>query len=334
MLQRSTKALISGAFVLVLLALVGGIVSATPAQASGPDQKPTLLPPSSRIFGVVPTHDRSGQAPEAAKRQASTNNLIYHTGPAMRTNVTYAIYWIPSGYSVSSGYVNLINGFFKNVAADSGKTSNVYYSDTQYKGSSGSIAYKSTFGGFVIDTNPYPANGCTDPYTTVCLSDAQIAAEIQTVMAAKGWTTGLTHLFFMFTPKNVGSCASGYCAYTAYCAYHNWIGSGSSSIIYANQPYGSFVAAACDIGQHPNGDDADATINLISHEHNESITDPLGTGWWDRNGYENGDKCAWNFGTARGSTATGLYNQVINGSKYYLQQEWSNSTSRCVLTGK
>src|SRR5206468_12731017 len=69
-------------------------------------------------------------------------------------------------------------------------------------------------------------------------------------------------------------------------------------------PYTTLFRSAdpgCDSGEQPNGDVADSTTNLISHEHNETITDPLGTGWYDRLGNEDGDKCAWNFGSALGS---------------------------------
>ena len=103
--------------------------------------------------------------------------------------------------------------------------------------------------------------------------------------------------------------------------------------LYANQPYTDTVSSACDIGQHPNGDEADPTINVVSHEHKEAITDEQGNAWYDLIGYENGDKCAWDFGTALGSTHYGLYNQVINGDDYYLQREYSNAHSGCVLTG-
>jgi hypothetical protein len=49
-------------------------------------------------------------------------------------------------------------------------------------------------------------------------------------------------------------------------------------------------------------------------------------------GQENGDKCAWTFGAAHGSPGA-KFNQVINEDKYYLQQEWSNLSGGCVLTG-
>ena len=176
-------------------------------------------------------------------------------------------------------------------------------------------------------------HGCTDSYTSTCLSDAQIQAEIQKVIAANGWTPSPTTAFFMFTPKGVGSCAGSSCASSQYCAYHSSIGTGSGEVLYANQPYTMTVPSACGSGQSPNNSDADSTINVVSHEHNEAITDPLGTAWYDSRGSEDGDKCAWTFGSPLGGTSGQYYNQVIGGGHYYLQREWSNHSSGCVLTG-
>lgn len=312
------KRIASICFMLVIV-----FTSVTPAFADGtPGQG------NGKALGIVLAR---GQAADAATKFASSGgNLVYHRGPVMTTNTAYAIYWIPAGYSVSPNYQSLINGFFQNVAADSGKTSNVYWSDTQYS----SILYNSTFGGSYVDTNPFPANGCSlYGSVTNCLSDAQLAAEVQRVVTANGWGQGPSKLFFIFTPKNVGSCSGNSCAFTYFCAYHSWSGSGANVLLYANQPYAMSGGAGCDSVQHPNGDDADATINVVSHEHNEAITDEQGSAWYDRRGYENGDKCAWNFGAVLGSTSYGQYNQVIGTGKYYLQQEWSNKTSKCVLTG-
>jgi hypothetical protein len=278
------------------------------------------------MFGIVPSL-------HSASRTSGSGNLSYHGGPVEHTNTVYAIYWVPSGYTVSSDYTTVINRFFGDVAADNGKTTNVYYAGTQYYDGSGNVTYASTFAGSTTDTNAYPPNGCSDSYTQVCLSDSQIQSEIQKVVAANHWPTGGSTEYFMFTAKGVGSCSGSSCAFSNYCAYHSWIGSGSSEILYANMPYADTVPSACDAGQHPNNSDADATINVTSHEHNETITDPNGNAWYDRRGYEDGDKCAWNFGTQLGSTAYGQYNQVINGHDYELQQEWSNATSSCVLQG-
>src|SRR5260221_1584110 len=47
-----------------------------------------------------------------------------------------------------------------------------------------------SYGGSVVATDPLPASGCKDSYTAVCVSDAQIQAELQTVIARQHWTAG------------------------------------------------------------------------------------------------------------------------------------------------
>ena len=300
---------------LVLTAVAASAAVATPGAAAG------------KMRGVVFSHGKS------PTRKAGAGNLRYHNGPVMHTNAVYAIYWVPSGYSVASGYQSVINGFFTNVAAASGATSNVYFSDTQYYDTAGSIAYNASFRGAVNDTDALPANGCRDSYTSHCLSDQQLQTEIAKVIAANKLPTGPGTEYFMFTPKNVGSCDGSSCSYSTYCAYHSNFTDNGAEVLYANMPYAAYVPNACGSGESPNANDADSTINVTSHEHNETITDPLGSAWYDAAGYENGDKCAWNFGTPLGGGAGAQYNQVIGSGHYYLQQEWSNHSSNCVLTG-
>ncbi len=329
MLEIISKHWVKRASALALALVLASFLLTAPALAGGPADPPIPQVATDHILGVVPPRG------QANRLGSQGGNLLYHNGPTMHTNTTYAIYWIPSGYTVSTNYVSLINGFLPNVAAADGSSSNVYYSDTQYYDNvNGNILYGSTFGAAWTDTSPLPTSGCSDSYTSVCLSDAQIQAEVNKAIKANGWTAGPTHLFFLFTAKGIGSCAGSSCAFSQYCAYHSWIGSGSSVTLYANMPYADTVPSACDSGQHPNNDNADATINVASHEHNEAITDEQGSAWYDRRGYENGDKCAWKFGNPLGGSSGSYYNQVVNGAHYYLQQEWSNKSSGCVLTGQ
>jgi len=153
----------------------------------------------------------------------------------------------------------------------------------------------------VYDTTALPASGCkTTAITTACLTDAQLQTELKTVMTAKNWTGGNHKLYFIFTGQGIGSCSGTSCAYTYYCAYHSWIGSGPTATLYANMPYADNING-CASGTTPNSDVAgDGYINLISHEHAEAITDPTGTGWYAATGNENGDNCAWYFGQLSG----------------------------------
>src|SRR5207302_9553436 len=113
------------------------------------------------------------------------------------------------------------------------------------------ILYSSKAGGYAVDTIPFPANGCSDPYTKVCLTDSQLRSEINRVIGDKSWTRGPSSVFFMFTPRNVGSCFGGRCAFTQFCAYHSWSGSGATVTLYANMPYAAYVPSACGSGHSP-----------------------------------------------------------------------------------
>lgn len=279
--------------------------------------------PNGKMLGVI--------TPKGHGTKASGGpTLLYHRGPVMDTNTTYTIFWAPTGYSFADGYIELVNRFFTDVGIAHGSSSNVYAVATQYTGPTGEhISYGSSYGGTWNDTTtPYP-NHCNATGTTACLTDADLQAEVQKAIQAHNgaWPTGTGAAYFVFTPKDVGSCA-GSCFPAHWCAYHSWIGSGSSAILYANMPFQD-QTPNCDGGQHPNvgvDPNADATIDAASHEHNEMITDPEGSGWFTHNGYEEADLCNFVYGPLLGDQTNNLgYNQTINSNNYFAQEEWSNA---------
>jgi hypothetical protein len=310
--------------------LLGGLAffgvvafAAIPASAD----PPTPESPAGQALGIVPVHS------QAHNGASSGGNLLYHSGGSVQlgTHNTYAIYW-GAANSFNSGYQTVINQYFTDVAADSGKSTNVYYSDTQYyQGTTAnSISYSEHFAGSFADTSSAIPKGCnsTAGGTVGCVTDAQIQAEVAHVISANHLPTGTTNEYFVFLGKGISTCSGSSCFVSQFCAYHSHYGSGTGTVLYANMPYTGYSPSACGSGVTPNGNsDADSTLNVTSHEANETITDELGNAWFDRRGYENGDKCAWNFGTG------GQYNQTINGHHYYLQGEWSNKSSGCVWSG-
>lgn len=343
----------------LILALPGAALAGGHGRLGAAASPRPLTPREHRFAGIVPSalaggrrYGRPTKSEFAGTKFSAGNNLQYWGGNVMNTNTVYAIYWLGNG-SYGSGfsatYESLINGLFSDVATAQNATDNVYAVDTQYSGPMGSgIANRSTFGGSVVDTNPIPDH-CSAEYrgsgisVSGCVTDADIEAEVSSVAKAKGWTPGPNTMFFVFTPQNVGNCfdsTSGTCAYTYYCAYHsNYYDSSGNDVIYANLPYSEIASdpTSCDSGESPNGDPAaDSTINLISHEHNEAITDPNSDAWYDSQGNEIGDKCAWDFGSnnwpSTGEAFYSQYNQTINGDHYYLQREWSNASSACALS--
>jgi hypothetical protein len=302
--------------VFALAALVLAVTASSGAAAG---------PVSGRPAGIVP---HSGQP--AQLQAPALGKAIGPTGSPKALG--------PTALTFDGAYQSVINQYFTDVAADSGGVDNVYGVDTQYYDNPGTvhIQYSSTFGGSYVDHDPLPKNGCDDGVDAFCVTDSQLQAEIQNVMTAKGWTGGLDHMFFLMTPNGVGSCFDGFsgeCSTNVYCAYHYYfVNSSNKDVIYANEPYLGPTHDCIDPRQgFPNDQDADTTVNTISHEHNEAITDALPDNstlaWIASDGSEIGDLCAYDFDDAPqgGIAGTTAWNQAINGHHYDLQPEYSNA---------
>jgi hypothetical protein len=282
----------------------------------------------------------SSTAGTARKAHQNRIGLVPHSAhasrfsPARRTAKTAGFNCV----SACSAYESTINQYFTDVAAASvaGATDNVYSVATQYSG----IQYSETFGGSYVDGNPFPTKGaCLDGYDKYCVTNAQLQTEIGRVIAKNHWPTlSQSTLYVIFTPANTGACIYGGvaddsnpCTTNVFCAYHSVSGKG---FIYAVEPdAAAVVGGGCDTGQAPVGNGADATLNTISHEQNEAITDPFGDAWYSDDAHEpeNGDLCAYDFGAPLGTTLAGqYYNQVINSHDYFLQLEYSNQDGGCV----
>jgi hypothetical protein len=287
------------------------------------------------------THHGTGfvnPKPGARSLFDTTTPLQPGTGPVQNYTKTYAIFWLPSGYTFEKGgsssrYESLMIRYLRDVNHSS--FLNVL---TQYYDSANWITNSSTYSGGVLDTRPYPVRGGY-VYTT----DADIQLEVAREIKLHNWPYGLHEQFFVYTASGVltwaqvagGWSNAGAANPTGYCAYHNAV-SGSSiglqnySVIYANMPdqdthYACYAFTSTRY-LSPNGDYlADAAISTTSHEQSEAITDPLLSNWRDSEGDEIGDKCAGNYG----SPAADGGNVTMNGHRYVLQGEWSDEVGGC-----
>jgi hypothetical protein len=303
------------------------------------------------VLGGIPASDTANGTPP----------LLYHGGPVMMTRSTgpltiTPIFWNPAGHPMSPAYKDVIMKYIDAVSRASGETSNVFSVANEYFGTNGQINYRVNIAYPVNDTNPLPPSGCTVAAKDTsaiyadgtgydsCLDDAQLQAEVDNVTAVRPLPHNLSHIYVLFLPKHVESCfnpgstltAANACTINyepsaAYCAYHS---DSASAAIYANMPYpiyNSKVGFTCGteknfgVIESPNGNpDADVEVSPTSHEINEAVTDPdTNTGWYDSSGFENGDECAYIFGATAGSPGR-LFNQVINGSRFLTQEEFSN----------
>jgi len=332
---------------------------ANPARVTGAAGATGLAAPlgSGLPSGGIPACNKTPSEPLAEC------DLTYQPaeGPVMLSNTTHLILWAPSGYTYPSGYVSLVERFLADEAHDSGDPTNTVSVDTQYyQGSGGSkqyIAYDSTFAGSQSDTDAFPTDEskCKSLQGTAstCVTEKQEIEEVDSFVHSKGDARGVDNLYFVLLPEGVQTCFNNYsdCGpygggepnekkeVSEYCAYHNTFSSGYSggeTTIWANMPYDAAENGDpfyCP-NSHPNNNNADDTIDVLSHEMNEAITDPQINAWYDNettNGGEIGDQCNFDYGTTIGETASGAYDELINGHPYSVQRLWSNASPGCVM---
>jgi len=266
--------------------------------------------------------------------------LVYHGGPVIQASLTtYAIFWVPAtlqtggATSMTAHYQTVQTNLLKDYPAHGIDNNNTQYYQQTATGAKQFIQNKGGLGGVYVDTNPYPASGCSDAATPgACITDTQLQTELVRVMGVNGWIGGLNKMFLVFTSSSEGSCLdSSHCSYTYYCAYHSYI-AGAAPIIYGNEPFGD--PGSCQTGgtPSPNADPAaDTASTAASHEITEAVTDPELNAWYTAGGSEIGDLCAYNYGANTFDGA--LANQWWNGHFYELQTEYSNHVLGCVRVG-
>ena len=310
--------------------------------------------PSAHPLAYVPLRSAARAAPNHAAGIAPADlvatNMDYNGGPVMPSNTNYMVLWSPGGLDAyPDGYVEGLERWFRDLAHDSGGHQNTDSVSAQYRDLTGAFSrYATTFGGVLVDRQPYPAGQCPANSPVVnCLTDAQVQTELERYVTARELKKDLSHEYFLMTPPHVETCFSndptasfGGCSagevpssLAFFCAYHQNTGI-EPFLIYANDP---FVPGnpGCDDGNHPNGIWDGELSGGLSHEQNESVTDPIPNDAWTigsggLQGFEVGDVCGGSMGTPLGTHKGALYNQVINDHFYWYQEEWSNQGATCL----
>jgi hypothetical protein len=254
--------------------------------------------------------------------------IFYHGGPVLQsgTNVV-AVYWASSpiytggpsagttGIGANDG--SLVGYFLSNLGGSSYFNINNTYTD----GAGTNIAN-------VVNYTGYWANNTNVPTGNQKVTDAQMVAMLQSGFTGGKLSYNASTLYAIFT-AGIVNLGGGFG--TTYCAYHTHgtvsIGGVSKTVLYAAMPYDYAYPGACTNGTaSPNGDPgADAEVNTLAHETEETTTDEMANAWFDQRGYENADKCAWKWGTTYTTTNGGVANITIGTKDFLVQQNWAAS---------
>jgi Phosphate-induced protein 1 conserved region. len=340
-IRRSTYALAAAAA--FTLTACSDTATTSPSKAIAPgsaalDQSPEFNDPSGHGHVLHTKQWFASQAPSDNAKPGgggSNTGIFYHGGPVLRsgTNVA-AVYWAaapiynggPSAGTSGAGSADAsVVGYFLNHL---GGSSYFNINSTYTDGSGAHIVN-------AVNYTQYWANNSGVPTDGQSVSDAQMVAMLQTGFTSGALTYDPNTLYAIFTAGTV-NLGGGFG--TQYCAYHTHgtvtVNGVSKTVLYAAMPYDAAYPGACSNGTaSPNGDvGADAEVNTLAHETEETTTDMMGTAWFDRRGYENADKCAWNFGTTSTASNGGVYNIQVGTKNFLVQQNWLNSgTGGCAL---
>ncbi len=265
------------------------------------------------------------------KGGGGNSGIFYHGGPVIYSQKVVAVYWgasqvykggpdpvtAPTGTGDADG--SLVGFFLRNLGGSSYFNINTTYTDGAGTHIQNVVSY----------TQYWASNTNLPPTDMSPVDDATIQAKVQEGFDSGNLTYEPSTLYAVFTGSGV-NLGGGFG--TQYCAYHGYFTDNlGRNVKYAAMPFAGQTGSCNALQGTPNDDfDADAVINVLAHETEETTTDENLNAWYDNIGNENADKCAWQFGTpylaANGATA----NMKIGGKDFLIQMNWVNATT----TGK
>ena len=256
-----------------------------------------------------------GFAVPAVQNAAGANGINYNGGPVMTNTINVYIIWY--GNWAGNTTKSIIHDLASNIGGSPYMNIN-----TTYTNAAGTAATKNVvLAGERDDNYSYGTTAAKKK-----LSDSAIKTIISSHVAAGKFPADANGIYFLITSKDV-TATSGFC--TQYCGWHTYgtLG-GAANLKYSflGDPARCLSGCAAQQGASPNGNAAaDGLASIFAHELVEAGSDPQLNAWFDASGYENADKCAWQFGTTSAAAGGGLKNMTIGARDYYIQQNWVNA---------
>jgi len=238
-----------------------------------------------------PAHVHPAQDAKAARPHSSAN-MTWHNGAIMTDAHAEAIFWGTSWPNYTGDKISGIDDWY----AGFGGSTYAVTSD-EYTGTNGQVGSSVAYSGHHIDGSAAPSSA---PSTSTVLGEV---CKVITNPVSNGY-------YAVYVDSKRGSAG--------YCAWHSYGSCGTVPVQIAFF-FNLDGDAGCDPQDNVTGrsQGLSALANVSGHELSEARSDPRNGGWYDVRGNENGDKCAWTFGSS--------FLTFSNGSIWKIQGEWSNS---------
>ena len=241
----------------------------------------------------------------------SSNGISYHGGAVMLG--TTHVYFIWYGNWASNSATTILADWAKSLGGSSYFNINTTY----YDGSNRFVSNSVTFGGAVFDNYSLGSS----------LDDNSIYAIVATAIGNGSLPLDANGVYFVLTSADVAE-TTGFC--TAYCGWHTSaaFNNVSSQFAFVGNTLQCPFACEGSPGNDPNGNEgADGMASIMTHELDESVTDPNGDAWYNSSGNEVGDLCNFNYGSNVYGTANGsIANIQLGPRNFLLQEDWVNAS--------
>lgn len=249
-----------------------------------------------------------------AKTQEVIPDVTYHGGPIMKNVNLYHIHY----GGLSSEKVDLLDYFARRLGNSKWWAINTAYYDNT-----------NTF----VSKNVTLKKSIRMPLKNISVDDVFIDA-----ITSKQFPVDEEALYVIFFRNAyVPGFTTQFCGYHSYYYYYDIKAAKYRVLKYTliGDSTGRNVPnpEGCPVDpQSPNGNPAgDAMLSVYAHEVAEAATDPELNAWYDINGEENADKCAWTFGSRLSKHPSA---NMKMGDKYFLiQRNWRYAppNSQCAL---
>jgi len=275
----------------IVTAAAVAAATAAIATASANNEREQLEAQKPPARGIQWAKDR------APGKKGGSPDLIYHGGPVMTAGAyVEAIFWGPrwADPTFVADKTGGIQTFYTGVGGSSYEATNTEYTDASGMHVGTAVA----FGMSHLDLSTPPSNAGKN--TASILAEA---CQVATNLLPDGY-----YPVYVDTPRG----------HAGFCAWHSAGTCPNGVTVQFAFFFNLDGDAGCDpedtSGRHGQG--LAALANVSGHELSETLTDQHLNAWYDQNGAENSDKCAWSFGTP--------LLRFSNGSQWKIQGNWSN----------
>lgn len=295
------------------------VLAAVPAAAQRRHYAPVRPPdpaeePAATPFGIEPAPAQTGVV-------IAGNGIDYHGGLVMTptsgdgiVNLYFIWYgnWTNGAHpSDSQNTRDLLSALFSTTGLNNSSYEkiNQTYGDGQNNVTGSLVLVKQTSDNYSRGTR---------------LRDGDVEKIVSSAISSGSLPNDSHGLYFVLSSSDVAE-TSGFCV--KYCGWHSSASMGGLDIKLGFVGNPDRCPSACEAQTtSPNGNSgADGMASVLAHETQESINDPDGNAWYDTEGNESSDKCAWKFGPTQTTADGARYNLTLANYRWLLQLNWSNS---------